>query len=84
MLCIRPTPNSVMCLLPMLQDAEMAAKLQVYDEVVLECTQPWLEAPGALILPHNGRMFEVKVSRLAVLYSALLTCCPWNKLLQAH
>lgn len=39
----------------------MAAKLQVYDEVVLECSQPWLEAPGALILPHNGRMFEVKV-----------------------
>lgn len=39
----------------------MAAKLQVYDEVVLECSQPWLDAPGALILPHNGRMFEVKV-----------------------
>ena len=51
-----------MGLLAMLQDAEMAAKLQVYDEVVLECTQPWLEAPGALILPHNGRMFEAKVS----------------------
>lgn len=42
----------------------MAAKLQVYDEVVLECTQPWLEAPGALILPNNGRMFEVKVTAL--------------------
>lgn len=60
-----------MCLLPMLQDAEMAAKLQVYDEVVLECSQPWLEAPGALILPHNGRMFEVKVCLFALPHPAI-------------
>ena len=44
----------------------MGDKLQVYDEVVLDCTQPWLEAPNALILPHNGRMFEVKVKLTAL------------------
>ena len=65
-----------MCLLLMLQDAEMAAKLQVYDEVVLECSQPWLEAPGALILPHNGRMFEVKVRPFALLHPVLIINSP--------
>ncbi len=40
----------------------MSEKLQVYDEVVVECTAPWLEAPHALILPHNGRNFEVQVN----------------------
>ena len=64
----------------MLQDAEMADKLQVYDEVVLECSQPWLEAPGALILPHNGRMFEIKVRLVALRYVRhpilLRTSCP--------
>ena len=62
--CVLPKPTvTTLNNMPagLLQDAEMAAKLQVYDEVVLECSQPWLEAPGALILPHNGRMFEVKV-----------------------
>ena len=44
------------------QDAEMGERLQVYDEVVLECTAPWFQAPQALILPHNGRTFEVKAS----------------------
>ena len=40
----------------------MDEKLQVYSEVTLECTGPWIQAPKALILPHNGRTFEVKVS----------------------
>ena len=40
----------------------MGEKLQVYDEVQVECTAPWLEAPHALILPHNGRNFEVQVT----------------------
>lgn len=57
----------------MLQDAEMAAKLQMYDEVVVKCSQAWLEAPGALILPHNGRMFEVKVHLSTVPCAALIT-----------
>ena len=39
----------------------MGEKLAVYDEVVVECSEPWLEAPQALILPHNGRTFEVQV-----------------------
>jgi len=46
----------------LLQDAPMGEKLQVYDEVEVECTAPWLEAPHALILPHNGRNFEVQVT----------------------
>lgn len=40
----------------------MDKKLLVYDEVHMECTAPWLEAPHALILPHNGRNFEVQVT----------------------
>ncbi|KAL0024941.1 hypothetical protein WJX77_004746 [Trebouxia sp. C0004] len=43
------------------EDAAMGEKLLVYDEVQVECTAPWLEAPHALILPHNGRNFEVQV-----------------------
>ncbi|KAL0038695.1 hypothetical protein WJX79_003623 [Trebouxia sp. C0005] len=43
------------------EDAGMDKKLLVYDEVHMECTAPWLEAPHALILPHNGRNFEVQV-----------------------
>lgn len=39
----------------------MGDKLQVYDELKVECTAPWLEAPATLILPHNGRSFEVQV-----------------------
>jgi len=46
----------------LLQDAAMGEKLLVYDEVQVECTAPWLEAPHALILPHNGRNFEVQVT----------------------
>ena len=61
----------------------MAAKLQVYDEVVLECSQPWLEAPGALILPHNGRMFEVKVHLFALpLHIPPIPLTTWPRILQ--
>ena len=45
-----------------MQDAEMGEKLQVYNEVMLECTASWIDAPRALILPHNGRNFEIKAS----------------------
>ena len=52
----------------LLQDAAMGEKLLVYDEVQVECTRPWLEAPQALILPHNGRNFEVQVTLSKVLF----------------
>lgn len=51
----------------------MDKKLSVYDEVVVECTAPWLEAPQTLILPHNGRTFEVQV-RWQHLHAAALSC----------
>lgn len=57
-----PYPNSAFHRQVLLQDAGMGEKLQVYDEVQVECTAPWLEAPHALILPHNGRNFEVQVT----------------------
>lgn len=59
-----------------MQDAEMAEKLQVYNEVTLECTAAWIDAPQALILPHNGRNFEVKASLMftgAAFFPALAT-----------
>ena len=48
----------------------MGEKLQVYNEVMLECTAPWIDAPKALILPHNGRNFEVRVSCVKALLSS--------------
>ena len=57
-----PYPNNAFQKQVLLQDAAMGEKLLVYDEVQVECTAPWLEAPHALILPHNGRNFEVQVT----------------------
>ena len=47
------------------QDAEaVAARLQIEDKLLLRCSQPWVEAPSALLLPSGGRSFEVKVGRM--------------------
>ena len=54
--------SNASCTVVIMQDAEMEDKLQVYNEVMLECTAPWIDAPKALILPHNGRNFEIKAS----------------------
>ena len=40
----------------------MSDKLRVYDELTLKCTAPWVEAPSTLVVPHNGRNFEVQVN----------------------
>lgn len=60
----------------------MEEKLQVYDEVLLECTAPWFQAPKALILPHNGRSFEVKASQLTNIACTCLDLYPFQRSLR--
>ncbi|GMH33052.1 hypothetical protein BSKO_00886 [Bryopsis sp. KO-2023] len=44
------------------EDADVRdEKLAIEDRLSLKSTQPWLSCPEALLLPHNGRAFEVKV-----------------------
>lgn len=50
------------CALLSQQDADTKGeRLAVEDKLVLETTAPWLDAPSTLLLPHNGRTFEIKV-----------------------
>lgn len=39
----------------------MRTRLSIEDKLLLECSQSWVQAPSALILPSGGRSFEVKV-----------------------
>jgi hypothetical protein len=53
-----------------MQDASaVRARLQIEDKLLLEASQPWVEAPSALLLPSGGRTFEVKVP-------SPVSCCP--------
>lgn len=36
--------------------------LEVEDKVLLRCSASWVSHPELLLLPYNGRNFEVKVS----------------------
>ena len=36
-------------------------KLAVEDRIRLSCAASWVQHPGTLFLPHNGRGFEVRV-----------------------
>ena len=40
------------------------------DYLTLRATAPWLDAPASLLLPHNGRTFEIKAC-----CSLPSTCC---------
>ena len=45
------------------QDADVKTeRLAVEDYMVLQSTAPWLDCPSRLIVPHNGRTFELKVT----------------------
>lgn len=45
-----------------LQGADVKAEcLQVEDKVLLRSTADWVDFPQILLLPHNGRNFEIKV-----------------------
>ena len=47
-----------------MQDADVKTeRLAVEDYMVLQSTAPWLDCPSQLIVPHNGRTFELKVGR---------------------
>lgn len=39
----------------------MRIRLGIEDQLRLESSQPWVEAPSALLLHSGGRTFEVKV-----------------------
>ena len=45
----------------------MRARLAIEDKLLLRASQPWVEAPSALLLPSGGRSFEVK-ARCASIY----------------
>ena len=48
-----------------MQDADVKAeRLAVEDYVTLRATAPWVDAPQSLLLPHNGRTFEIRVGML--------------------
>ena len=36
--------------------------LRVEDNILLSSTAGWVSCPGVLLLPYNGRNFEIKVS----------------------
>jgi hypothetical protein len=38
----------------------------VEDRLLLQCTADWLSAPAKLLLPHNGRQFDVCVATQAL------------------
>ena len=50
-------------------------RLAVEDYMVLQSTAPWLDCPSCLIVPHNGRTFELKVS-IAICSGCLQTTPP--------
>lgn len=44
------------------QDADIKSeKLAVEDRLVVRSTAGWVKSPQALLLPHNGRGFEIQV-----------------------
>ena len=62
------------------QDAEaVCARLAIEDKLLLRASQPWVEAPSALLLPSGGRSFEVK-ARSSIL--RFIPSCPLH--LQHH
>ncbi len=49
-----------------MQDADTrTACLAVEDRLLLSATAPWVACPAALLLPHNGRTFELRVTPAA-------------------
>ncbi len=51
-----------------MQDAEaVRRRLLIEDKLLLESSQPWVEAPSALLLPAGGRNFEIKARPASVL-----------------
>ena len=67
----KQTKGRLMRLDASLQGADIKEEcLEVEDKVLLSCSASWVSHPDLLLLPYNGRNFEVKVIRLKWLIQA--------------